>query len=133
LGVLYALMEDDIKRLLAYSSVENMGIITLGMGAAFLFQSLAMPRAAALALAAALYHALNHAAFKCLLFQALLPGIGVAAPLIAVLMVLALAMLALTAGLAAAAFVKCFGITFLAIPRSDAAAAAHESPVSMRA
>ena len=68
LGVLYALMEDDIKRLLAYSSVENMGIITLGVGAAFLFQSLAMPRAAALALAAALYHALNHAAFKGLLF-----------------------------------------------------------------
>jgi hydrogenase-4 component B len=188
LGVLYALMEDDIKRLLAYSSVENMGIITLGVGAAFLFQSLAMPRAAALALAAALYHVLNHAAFKgllflgagsvlhatgtrnmnrhgglihrmpwtgpCflvgavaiaglpplngffsewLLFQALLPGIGVASPLIAVLMVLALGMLALTAGLAAAAFVKCFGITFLAIPRSDAAAAAHEAPVSMRA
>jgi len=188
LGVLYALMEDDIKRLLAYSSVENMGIITLGVGAAFLFQSLAMERAAMLALAAALYHALNHAAFKgllflgagsvlhatgtrnmnrhgglihrmpwtgpCfllgavaiaglpplngffsewLLFQALLPGMGVASPLVAVLMVLALGMLALTAGLAAAAFVKCFGITFLAIPRSDAAAAAHESPVSMRA
>ncbi|HKC08889.1 MAG TPA: proton-conducting transporter membrane subunit [Methylomirabilota bacterium] len=188
LGVLYALMEDDIKRLLAYSSVENMGIITLGVGAAFLFQSLAMERAAMLALAAALYHALNHAAFKgllflgagsvlhatgtrnmnrhgglikrmpwtgpCfllgavaiaglpplngffsewLLFQALLPGIGVASPLVAVVMVLALGMLALTAGLAAAAFVKCFGITFLAIPRSDGAAAAHEAPVSMRA
>ncbi len=188
LGVLYALMEDDIKRLLAYSSVENIGLITLGVGAGFLFQSLAMPGPAALALAAALYHALNHAAFKgllflgagsvlhatgtrnmnrhgglirrlpwtgpCfllgavaisglpplngffsewLLFQSLLPGIGVASPMVAVLMVLALGMLALTAGLAAAAFAKAFGITFLALPRSDRAAEALESPVSMRA
>jgi len=187
-GVLYALMEDDIKRLLAYSTVENAGLITLGVGAGFLFQALDLPRAAALAVAAALYHALNHAAFKgllflgagsilhatgtrnmnrygglirrmpwtapCmllgtvaiaglpplngfmsewLLFQALLPGVAVASPVVAVLMVLALGVLALTAGLAAAAFAKAFGISFLALPRSDAAAAAHEASVTMRA
>ena len=69
LGVLYALMEDDLKRLLAYSSVENIGVIALGVGAAFLFQSLQMLPAAAFALAAALFHAVNHAAFKGLLFM----------------------------------------------------------------
>jgi hydrogenase-4 component B len=187
LGVLYALTEDDLKRLLAYSSVENVGVIALGVGAAFLFQSLQMLPAAAFALAAALFHAGNHAAFKgllfmgagavlhatgtrnmnrlgglirgmpwtaalfllgsvaiaglpplngfvseWLLFQALLPGIGASSPLVAVLMVLALGMLALTAGLAAACFVKAFGITFLAIPRSPEAAAAHETAWSMR-
>jgi hydrogenase-4 component B len=187
LGVLYALMEDDVKRLLAYSSVENVGIITLGVGAGFLFQALTMPRAAAVAIAAALYHALNHGAFKgllflaagsvlhatgtrninrhgglvrrlrwtgpCflvgalaisglpplngffsewLLFQSLLPGIGYPLPLVAVLVVAALGILALTAGLAAAAFVKAFGIIFLALPRSPEAADAHEAAVSMR-
>ena len=56
LGVLYALTEDDLKRLLAYSSVENIGVIALGVGAAFLFQSLQMLPAAAFSLAAALFH-----------------------------------------------------------------------------
>jgi hydrogenase-4 component B len=162
------------------------GIITLGMGAGFLVQALTMPRAAAVAIAAALYHALNHAAFKgllflgagsvlhatgtrnmnrhgglvrrlpwtapCfligalaisglpplngffsewLLFQSLLPGIGYPLPLVAVLAVLALGILALTAGLAATAFVKAFGIMFLALPRSPEAADAHEAPASM--
>lgn len=188
LGVLYALTEDDLKRLLAYSSVENVGVIVLGVGAALLFRSLHMFPAAALALAAALFHAVNHAAFKgllflgagavlhatgtrnmnllgglirgmpwtaalflvgavaiaglpplngfvseWLLFQSLLPGIGAPSPLVAVLMVLALGMLALTAGLAAACFVKAFGITFLAIPRSPEAEGAHEAAWSMRA
>src|SRR2546425_748911 len=68
LGILYALMEDDLKRLLAYSSVENIGLIFIGVGAGLLFTSLREPAAAALALAAALYHALNHAVFKGLLF-----------------------------------------------------------------
>jgi hydrogenase-4 component B len=67
-GVLYALMEDDLKRLLAYSTVENVGLVFLGVGAGLLFASLGEPAAAGLALAAALYHALNHAAFKSLLF-----------------------------------------------------------------
>ena len=188
LGILYALSEDDVKRLLAYSSVENIGVIVLGAGAACLFKSLGMPGAAALALVAALLHAVNHAAFKgllflgagavlhatgtrnmnrlgglirgmpwtaalflvgsiaiaglpplngfvseWLLFQSLLPGIAAPSALVAVLMVLALGMLALTAGLAAACFVKAFGITFLAIPRSPEAQAAHEATWSMRA
>jgi hydrogenase-4 component B len=186
-GVLYALMEDDLKRLLAYSSVENVGLVFIGVGAGLLFASLGEPAAAALALAAALYHALNHAVFKgllflgagavlhatgsrdmnrlgglvralpwtaaCflvgalaigglpplngfvsewLLFQALLPAIGSAAPLVAPVMTLAVGALALTAGLAAAAFVKAFGITFLALPRSAQAQHAHEAPASMR-
>jgi hydrogenase-4 component B len=188
LGVLYALMENDLKRLLAYSSVENIGLVFLGIGTGFLFLSLAMVPAATLALSAGLYHALNHAAFKgllflgagsvlhgthtrdmnrlgglirrlpwtalCfligsiaiaglpplngfvsewLLFQSLLPGIGSSAPFVAPLMTVAVGILALTGGLAAAGFVKAFGITFLAIPRSSAAAHAHEAPLSMRA
>lgn len=186
-GVLYALMEDDLKRLLAYSSVENVGLVFIGVGAGLLFASLGEPAAAALALAAALYHALNHAVFKgllflgagavlhatgsrdmnrlgglvralpwtaaCflvgalaigglpplngfvsewLLFQALLPAIGSAVPLVAPVMTLAVGALALTAGLAAAAFVKAFGITFLALPRSAEARDPHEAPASMR-
>ena len=67
-GVLYALMEDDLKRLLAYSTVENVGLVFMGVGAGLLFASLDQDAAAALALTAALYHALNHAAFKSLLF-----------------------------------------------------------------
>jgi hydrogenase-4 component B len=188
LGVLYALMEHDLKSLLAYHSVENIGLITMGVGAGLLFGSLQMPAAATLALVAALYHTVNHAVFKgllflgagavlhatgmrdmnrlgglirgmpwtaalflvgsaaisglpplngfvseWLLFQSLLPGIGAPSPLVSVLMVLSLGMLALTAGLCAACFVKAFGITFLAIPRSPEAAAAHEASWSMRA
>jgi hydrogenase-4 component B len=187
LGVLYALMEHDLKSLLAYHSVENIGLITMGLGAGLLFASLQMPGAAVLALVAALYHSVNHAVFKgllflgagaalhatdtrdmnrlgglirgmpwtaalflvgsvaisglppfngfvseWLLFQSLLPGIGAPSPLVAVLMVLSLGMLALTAGLCAACFVKAFGITFLAIPRSPEAERAHEAAWSMR-
>jgi hydrogenase-4 component B len=187
LGVLYALMENDLKRLLAYSSVENIGLVFIGIGTGFLFLSLGMVPPATLALSAGLYHALNHAAFKgllflgagsvlhathtrdmnrlgglirrlpgtalffligslaiaglpplngfvseWLLFQSLLPGIGSSAPLVAPLMTLAVGILALTGGLAAAGFVKAFGITFLAIPRSAAAEHAREAPLSMR-
>jgi hydrogenase-4 component B len=187
LGVLYALMENDLKRLLAYSSVENIGLVFIGVGAGALFLSLGTVPAAGLALAAGLYHALNHAAFKgllflgagsvlhathtrdmnrlgglirglpwtalafligslaiaglpplngfvseWLLFQSLLPGIGSSALLVAPLLTLAVGILALTGGLAAAGFVKAFGITFLAIPRSPAAEGAHEAPLSMR-
>jgi formate hydrogenlyase subunit 3/multisubunit Na+/H+ antiporter MnhD subunit len=187
LGVLYALMENDLKRLLAYSSVENVGLVFIGVGSSFLFLSLDAVPAATLALSAGLYHALNHAAFKgllflgagsvlhathtrdmnrlgglirrlpwtalCflvgslaiaglpplngfvsewLLFQSLLPGIGSSAPFVAPLMTLAVGILALTGGLAAAGFVKAFGITFLAIPRSADAEHAREAPLSMR-
>ncbi len=68
LGVLYALSEHDIKRLLAYHSIENIGIILLGVGAGITFFSLGLETFALFALAAALYHTMNHAIFKALLF-----------------------------------------------------------------
>jgi hydrogenase-4 component B len=68
LGVLYSLLEHDIKRLLAYHSIENIGIIFIGLGASLLFSWAHLPALAALALFAALYHTLNHALFKSLLF-----------------------------------------------------------------
>ncbi len=68
LGVLYAIAEHDLKRLLAYHSVENIGIIYLGLGTALVFTANQSPGWAALALAGALLHTLNHALFKSLLF-----------------------------------------------------------------
>jgi hydrogenase-4 component B len=187
LGVLYALMEHDLKRLLAYHSIENIGIILIGFGASLMFHTLGHPNLAALALIAGLYHTLNHAIFKCLLFlaagsvlhstrtrnmermgglirnmpvtslcfligavaisglpplngfvsewltyQALLAGFGTTQSLTRVIFPLAGALLALTAALAAACFVKAFGITFLALPRSEEAEKAHEAPLSMK-
>jgi hydrogenase-4 component B len=68
LGVMYALMEHDLKRLLAFHSVENIGIILLGIGAGMIFQSYGLKELAALGLLAGLYHTINHAVFKALLF-----------------------------------------------------------------
>jgi hydrogenase-4 component B len=68
LGVLYALMEHDLKRLLAYHSIENIGIILMGLGAALVFRVEGHPQLAGVALIAAIFHTLNHAIFKCLLF-----------------------------------------------------------------
>ena len=68
LGVLYALMEHDLKRLLAYHTVENIGIIVIGLGLALAFRANELNALAALALTAALFHVLNHALFKSLLF-----------------------------------------------------------------
>ncbi len=68
MGVLYALMEHDIKRLLAYHTVENIGIIYIGLGLALAFSANGIEWAAALALTAALFHVLNHSIFKSLLF-----------------------------------------------------------------
>jgi hydrogenase-4 component B len=68
LGVLYALMQHDLKRLLAYHTVENIGIIYIGLGLALAFKAFGMPSAAALALTAGLLHAFNHSLFKSLLF-----------------------------------------------------------------
>jgi hydrogenase-4 component B len=187
LGVLYALMDHDLKRLLAYHSIENVGIIFIGIGAGLMFHSYGRPELAALGLVAGLYHTLNHACFKGLLFlgagavlqathtrnmeelgglikrmprtaafflvgaaaiaalpplngfasewlafQALLGGALLSQPDVAILMPIAAAMLALTGGLAAACFAKAFGITFLALPRSQAAADAREAPASMQ-
>ncbi len=67
-GVLYALMQHDLKRLLAYHSVENIGIILLGLGMSMVFIGFGHPAAGALGFIAALYHTLNHAVFKGLLF-----------------------------------------------------------------
>jgi len=67
-GVLYALMQHDLKRLLAYHSVENIGIILLGLGMSMVFIGFGHPAAGVLGLIAALYHTLNHAVFKGLLF-----------------------------------------------------------------
>jgi hydrogenase-4 component B len=68
LGVLYALMEHDLKRLLAYHTVENIGIIFIGLGLALAFEASGMRVAAALALVAAIFHVANHSLFKSLLF-----------------------------------------------------------------
>ncbi len=67
-GVLYALFEHDLKRLLALHSIENVGIIVLGLGACLALRARGEETWAAFALAAALLHTLNHAVFKALLF-----------------------------------------------------------------
>lgn len=186
LGVLFALMEHDLKRLLAYHSLENIGIIMIGLGAALMFLHSGHAVLASLALIAALYHTINHASFKALLFlgagavlhathtrnmeelgglakrmrwtalfflvgavaisalpplngfvsewltyQALLQGFGTTTSLVRLMFPLSGAMLALTGALAAACFVKAFGITFLAQPRSGHAREAHEAPLTM--
>ncbi|MBF6605208.1 MAG: hydrogenase 4 subunit B [Chloroflexi bacterium] len=70
LGVLYALMEHDLKRLLAFHSIENIGIILIGVGVAILALGDGATALAAVALTAALFHTLNHALFKSVLFLA---------------------------------------------------------------
>ena len=69
-GVIFAAVQSDMKRLLAYSSIENIGIIVAGIGLAILFKSYAKTLLAAVAMTAVLYHSLNHAFFKSLLFLA---------------------------------------------------------------
>ncbi|MBI5187030.1 MAG: hydrogenase 4 subunit B [Nitrospinae bacterium] len=79
MGILYALMQKDLKRLLAYSSVENIGVILICVGLSMIFTFHGMPLPAALAMTAGLYHILNHAMFKGLLFMgagAVLHGAG---------------------------------------------------------
>jgi hydrogenase-4 component B len=67
-GAVFAAVQTDMKRLLAYSSIENIGVIFTGIGLAMLFRGFGMQLFAALALTAALMHSLNHALFKSLLF-----------------------------------------------------------------
>jgi hydrogenase-4 component B len=184
LGVLYALMQHDLKRLLAYHSIENVGIILLGLGSGMIALAYDQKALAAVGITAALYHTLNHAVFKGLLFlgaggvaaatgtrqieelggllprvpwtalfflvaaaaisglpplngfvsewlvfQSLLYGFHLLKePTVQLAFIASAALLALTTALAAACFVKAFGITFLARPRSDAAEKATESP-----
>ncbi len=187
LGILYAIGEHDLKRLLAYSSVENIGIIYLGLGASLIFLSHDAPVLATLALVAALLHTFNHALFKSLLFlgagaissathtvdleelgglQRRMPVTGttfligccsiiglplfngfisewltfrsfLAGSMLAntnaqIVLPLMVGVLALIGGLAAACFVKVFGVAFLGRPRSAKAESAVEVPLPMR-
>src|SRR3972149_5210154 len=68
-GIMYAVVEPDIKRMLAFSSIENMGIILIGLGASMIFLAAGSPGLSAIAAIAALYHLLNHSVFKGLLFM----------------------------------------------------------------
>ncbi len=68
-GILYATTESDMKTMLAYSSIENAGIIVAGLGAFLIYRASGHPVASAIALTAALYHMLNHSMYKTLLFQ----------------------------------------------------------------
>src|SRR5947209_5094892 len=177
-------MQHDLKRLLAYHTVENIGIIFIGLGLALAFRAYGMAWAAALSLTAALFHVFNHSLFKSLLFfgsgavltatgerdmehlgglihrmpqtalafllgcaaisalpplngfvsewmtfQAILLspslpqwGLKLAVPVTG-------ALLALSAALAAACFVKAFGVSFLGRPRATAAANAQETDI----
>jgi hydrogenase-4 component B len=187
-GILQAAVATDLKGLLAYSTVENMGLIFLGVGAAGLLLASGAGLPAAVVLAASLLHVVNHAGFKTLLFgaagsvvratglrdldelgglrarmpattvlfgigalcaaalppgngfvsewlllQSLVHAVGADGAVTAVLMPVAVAVVALTAGLAVATFTKALGVGFLARPRSAAAAQAAESPPTMLA
>lgn len=187
LGVLAALLQTDLKRLLAYSSVENIGIVFIGLGLSMVFIGTGHPLLGALGLVAALYHALNHAVFKSLMFlgagavlhatheqdlermggmlkrmpwtglffligcisisslppfngfasewltfQAALQAWVLDSGVLRTLLPLAAAMLALTGALAAAAFVKVYGIAFLGQARSRHVRKAREVTPRMR-
>ena len=181
IGVLYAVIEADFKRLLAFHSVENIGIIVTATGAAMMFRAGHQPALGAYMLLAALYHVINHGVYKTLLFQeagvvehatgtrdldrlgglarvmprtsviTLIGTLGIAGlpplngfvsewrifqglfqgfriqPLAGVVLVVAGAALALSGGLAVMAFAHAYGIGFLGLPRSRAAAKARET------
>ena len=182
MGVLYALMQHDLKRLLAYHTVENIGIVFIGLGLALAFKAFDMATAAALALTAGLLHVFNHSIFKSLLFfgagavltatgehdiehlgglihrmpwtafyflvgcvaisafpplngfvsewltfQAILLSPELPSWGLKLLVPTVGGLLALSAALAAACFVKAFGITFLGHARTAAAGAAEET------
>jgi hydrogenase-4 component B len=180
-GILYAMMQPNLKRLLAYSSVENIGIIFMVLGLSMIFMANGHPQLAALGFLAALFHAFNHSLFKNLLFLGagiihhqthelnidMMGGLIKKMPQTSVLFLIgcmsisslplfngfvsewlafqtalqvdvldngvlrslipvAAAALALTAALAAACFVKVFGLIFLGQPRSRNSEKAHE-------
>lgn len=189
LGIIYALVETDLKKLLAYSSVENIGIIAVSLGITIILKSYGYGQYAAIALTAGMYHLLNHSVFKSLLFMGagsvlyathtkninemgglikkmpwtalffligamsisalpplngfisewlilqsvLVLGINIPMVWIKLFAFLIAAVLAFSGALVAATFVKAFGLTFLAMPRSRRAAAAREVPPSMLA
>ena len=180
-GILYAMMQTNLKRLLAYSSVENIGIIFMVLGLSMIFMANGHPQLAALGFLAALFHAFNHALFKNLLFLGagiihhqthelnidMLGGLIKRMPKTSLLFLVgcmsisslplfngfvsewlafqtalqvdvldngvlrslipvSAAALALTAALAAACFVKVFGLIFLGQARSRNSGKAHE-------
>lgn len=182
LGILYALMESDVKRLLAYSTIENVGLIFVSLGLALAFRANGLAAAAALAMTAGLFHVFNHMLFKSTLFfgagavltvtgerdlermGGLIHRMPVAAlPFLAACMAISAlpplngfasewltfqavllspdlpqwglklavpavgTLLALGAALAAACFVRLFGMAFLGRPRSAAAERARET------
>jgi formate hydrogenlyase subunit 3/multisubunit Na+/H+ antiporter MnhD subunit len=186
-GILMALMQNDMKKLLAYSSVENIGIIFIGLGLSMIFSTHHLPQLSALALIAALFHVLNHGVYKSLLFMGagavlhttherdldkmgaliktmpwtatcfLVGSLSIAAlpPLngfvsewlnfrafleawqlqggiLRSIVPLCAALLAITGALAAACFVKVFGIGFLGQARSKSVKKAKEVSLSMR-
>ncbi len=186
LGVVYALGEHDLKSLLAYHSVENIGIILLGVGVGIYGAAADLPWLAGIGLLAGLYHLVNHAMFKGLLFlgagsvlhatgtrnmealgglarlmpwtatcfligslaisaipplngfvsewftyQGLIGGAMDGGILMRIVFAFAVICLAVTGALAVTCFVKAFGVTFLAKPRSAAAEDAKEVPVPM--
>ncbi len=69
-GILYALLQNDMRRILAYSTIENAGIIGIGIGVGMLGRSYGLPLMEVLGLAGALFHAINHSLFKGVLFYA---------------------------------------------------------------
>ena len=182
MGLLYAVFDRDLKCVLAYSTVENIGIIFVGFGLALAFKASGLAAAAAVAMAATLLHCLNHSWFKSLLFlgagavlhgtgrrdfdglgglihrmpvtaglwlagvmsisalppfngfvsewllfQSVLAGPAFPEPILRFMSPAVGAMLALAAALAAACFVRAFGIVFLGRPRSAEAAEGHEA------
>jgi hydrogenase-4 component B len=181
MGILYAMMENDLKRLLAYSTIENVGVIFASLGLALAFQANGLKLLAALAFTAALFHVLNHSFFKSLLFfgagavltatgerdmdklgglihrmpltsfvflvgcvaisalppfngfvsewlifQAVLQSPELPQWALKIMVPAVGALLALAAAVAAACFVKAYGVAFLGRPRSVAAEAAHD-------
>lgn len=187
-GVLYALVERDIKRILAFSSIENVGIIFIGLGLSVVFASFNLTSLSVLAFVASMFHTLNHAIFKGLLFmtagsihhsthtkniedlgglikkmpwtglmfligtvaiiglpplngfisewltlQSLLSVFQIPSTILQVSLAFASLVLALTIGLAAATFVRLFGISFLSKSRSIKSANAIEVPRFMLA
>ncbi len=186
-GILQASVATDLKRMLAYSTSENVGLMFLALGTGLLLRSYGIGGPADAAIAACLLLVAGHAAFKTTLFlgagsilhatgerdldrlgglaarmpvtsmafgvgalgaaalpvtsgfvaewallQSLIHGANTQNRLVSVVMPIAVAVVALTAGLALLAFVKAYGIAFLARPRGEGAASAHESGPAMR-
>lgn len=182
IGILYASTENHLKRMLAHSSIENMGLITIALGATFTFRAAHLPELAWIAGIAALYQILNHSLYKSLLFlgagaidagtgdlemdrlgglarrmpwtsaamlagvmaisalppfngfisewliiQSLLRSVVLKPTIDQVIFAFSGVIVALTAGLAATAFIKLYGMIFLGPGRSAASENAHEA------